>query len=375
MFQKIRQILGREYRFLNTISINKQNLIDNYHYLASLNSALQIAPVLKSNAYGHGIEVVGKILEQLHPPFLAVDSLHEAYRLTKAGVKTPILITGYIHPHNLELKKLPYDYAIFNLEMAEAVAKYQPEAGVHIFVDTGMHREGIALSELDDFLAILQQNYPKLNIVGIISHFAAGDEPKNPLTVAQVKNLKKALLIFGERHIYPKWVQMDATTGLLCDPKLQVGNLARVGRAIYGISPIPGDLNLKPVLGLTTHLAQIKSIKKGDKVGYSFTYTASKNMTIGILPIGYHDGVDRRLSNIGTATIDGIECPIIGRISMNITTIDISKVQDPKLNQEVVVYSANPKDKNSIQNVAKLCKTIDHEILSHLDPSTKRVII
>lgn len=135
------------------------------------------------------------------------------------------------------------------------------------------------------------------------------------------------------------------------------------------------DEHLKPILQLKTKLIQIKPLQKGDRVGYDGTFSAKKETTLGVLPIGYYDGVDRRLSNRGFIKLNDNFCPIVGRVSMNITTIDISKAKDAKLGDEVTIYSSNPKDLNSISTSASICKTISYDLLVNLASSTKRIIV
>lgn len=372
------KIFKRNYRSLNEIEISKSNLLRNLKYLSSKNRKIKIAPVLKSNAYGHGILEIAKILDQLGAPFFCVDSLYEAYQLLKANIKTPILIMGYTDPENFKVKKLPFSYAVFgDLETLNILDKYQPGCGIHIFVDTGMHREGIPLDELPSFLNHLKQ-FPNLKIEGLMSHLASAEDIKDLLNKIQIKNFKKALEICRKHKVNPKWTHIYNSDGLHNIPYVStystpgVGNLARVGLALYGISNNP---HLKPVLTLKSKIIQIKRLNKGDRIGYGGTFTAKKDTLLGVLPLGYYDGVDRRLSNKGFVTINGIPCPIIGRVSMNITTVDIIKVSNPKIGDEVLVYSQYRSDRNSIENVAKICKTIPYDILVGLAASTRRVVI
>ncbi|MFH0863747.1 MAG: alanine racemase [Candidatus Gottesmanbacteria bacterium] len=354
------RLFGNIYTPLNRIRLSEKNLQANYHYLSSLNPQIQVAPVLKSNAYGHGLTLIAKMIDKLHPPLICVDSLYEAYELFKLQINTPILIIGYVNPENLAIKSLPFSYAVFDEKTLREIIKYQPQAKIHIFVDTGMHREGITINQLPDFLANIKKY--KNNIEGLMSHLASNNEE-------QFTNFDRAQEIINNFDIKPKWIHLLNSSGLLhCKnfPHHKLGNLCRTGIALY---------DTKPVLKLVSQLVQIKKINKGDKIGYDCTFTAKKDMTIGILPIGYNDGVDRRLSNIGKVLIGKQVCPIIGRVSMNITTIDISKVNSPKIGQEVVVYSDNPKDVNSIDNVAKIIGTIPYEILIHLHPSIRREVV
>ncbi len=375
MLKSLRQVLGRNYRPLNLIEISRSNLKYNYSYLSSLNKNLKVAPVLKSNAYGHGIIPIARILDKLNPPFICVDSLFEAYALLNANIKAQILIMGYIDPKSLETKSLPLSFSVYDLIQIQSLNKYQPGAKVHIFVDSGMHREGIRTEELEKFADYIKTK-TTLKIEGLMSHFAMSDKPKDNQTKKQVEEFKKAKDILNKLGVKPKWIHIANSLGLINNKVLgNIGNMARVGLAVYGIDPEGKESKLKPILTLKTHIAQIKNLKKGEKTGYDFTFTAGKDMKIAILPIGYFDGVDRRLSSKGFVKIDGEFCPIIGKVNMNITVVDISKIKNPKPGDNVVIFSDIQSDKNSIQNTAKICGTIAYELPIYLSPTTRRVVI
>lgn len=416
MVNPLRKILGKTYHPLNKITVSQKNLLFNYQYLSSINNSIKVCPVLKSNAYGHGTAQVAKVLDHVDAPFLCVDSLYEAYELLKVKVKTPVLIMGYIDPVNLKVKRLPFSYAVYDPSLLEVIDRYQHGAGIHIKVDTGMHRLGIPINELDDFLNQLKK-FKNIHVEGLMSHFADADNPNDDLTQLQINNFKKAIEILAQNGFNPKWKHIANSDGLLdIDGKLlsDISNMARVGIASYGIHSagntysdfstsvilsredegsqqkpkrdssvsdlrrIPqndSQRQLKPVLTLTSQIVQIKTVNKGERVGYGGTFSAKSGLTLAILPIGYNDGVDRRLSNIGFVTINGVACPIVGRVSMNITAVDISKVKNAKVGQEVVVFSDNPSDPNSIENAAKLCDTIPYDLLVKLHPSIRRETI
>ena len=378
MFDQIFNFFRKSYLTLNKIEVSRDNLIQNYRYLASLDKRVKIAPVVKSNGYGHGIVNVAKILDNISFPFFCVDSLFEAYELQNANITSPILIMGYTNPENFRIKKLPFSFAIFDLETAKVLDEFQPDCKVHIFVDTGMHREGVPIKDLPKFLEEIKK-LPNIKVKGLMSHLASSEGSKDPLFLAQIKEYKKAKEILEKYKVSPKWFHISAT-GAIINPATRpiiasVSNLARAGLALYGYSSSIFDKNLKPALTLTTKIAQIKQLNKGEKIGYDGTYTAKKDIVIGVLPIGYYDGVDRRLSNKGVFLIDGVECPILGRISMNINIIDLSKVKNPKVGQEVVVYSGNPEDINSLESCAKVCNAIPYELLVNLTETTRRVVV
>lgn len=371
MLSSLFNFFSRKYETLNQIEVSKNNLSHNYSYLVSLDKRVKIAPVVKSNGYGHGITNVAKILESENPPFFCVDSLYEAYELLKAKIKTPILITGYTNPQNLKVKKLPFSYAVFTLDIAKVINEYQPQAGIHIFADTGMRREGVPVNELPAFLNELKK-LSNLKIEGLMSHLASSESKTDPIFLRQIKQFKKAKEICAKFQVNPKWFHI-AATGSIVNPETrpiitEVSNLVRAGLAVYGYSSSTYDKNLKPALTLTTRIAQIKQVSKGEKLGYDGTYTAKKDMTIAVLPVGYYDGVDRRLSNKGIFLVDNKPCPVLGRISMNINIIDISNIPDAHTGQEVIVYS-------DIGEAAKICNTIPYDLLVNLAETTRRVVV
>jgi alanine racemase len=367
--------LKKDYQPLNRIEISESALLHNYHYLSHL-SDLKVSPVFKSNAYGHGLQFVAKIFDKVGAQFFCVDSLYEAYELLKIGIKTHILIMGYTNPENFKVKKLPFSFAVYDKETLEALHKYQPHAGIHVFVDTGMNREGIRIDELEEFLECASQ-FKGIKIEGLMSHFGASGKYNDKLTQQQVENFGAAQKKLKKFGFNPQWIHHGNSSAILHSNKYKnkLGNIVRAGIDIYGIDPEGKDMKLQPALRVITTLNQVKSLKKGESVGYDFTYKAKKNLTIGILPYGYYDGLDKRLSNNGVVTIEGIACPIIGRISMNIATIDISNVPNPHVGQEVVVYSNKRADSNSVYNAAMNVGTIPYDLLVHLASSTKRIVV
>lgn len=372
MLTFIKKLGTGQYTPLNLITISKKRLLENFSLLEKMNPKIKIAPVLKSNAYGHGIDLVGKIMDKVNAPFLCVDSLYEAFQLEKANIKTPILIMGYIHPDSLKVKKLPFSFAVYDLEHAKALNKFQPGCKVHIFIDTGMNREGVAMDKLEDFV-IKVKKLKNLNIEGLMSHLASPQKKEFSQNRTQIENFKKAKELFLKNGFKIKWFHIGGSYSLL-NNIVEGCNIIRIGKALYGVTQ-DNNSGLKPILKLTTKIVQIKEIKAGDQVGYDGTFIAKKKMKIGILPLGYNDGFDRRLSNKGVVLVDGIECKILGLISMNVSTIDLTNVKKPFVGQEVVIFSDNPKDKNSVFNITKICQTVSYDILARLEESTKRVLV
>lgn len=364
--------LKKEYKPLNTIEISQSAFTHNYQYL-SKSSGLAIAPALKSNAYGHGLVLTAKQLDPLGAPFFCVDSIFEAYELLKNNIKTPVLIMGYINPDNLKVKKLPFSFAVSTVEMLETVYKYQPHAGIHVFVDTGIRREGVPMQDLPEFIKFIQSK-KGIRIEGLMAHFAASDR-FDAQTKSQVKNFQSAQKMFENAGIHPKWIHHANSSAVLNYKNYEgkIGNMARVGIALYGIDP--ENKNLKPAMQFSSTISQIKELAKGEASGYDFTFAAKKDMKIGVVSAGYNDGVDRRLSNIGFVKVGKTFCGVVGRVSMNLTVIDLTEVPNPTVGDKVIIYSNNPKDKNVISESAIVSKTIAYDLLVKLSPSTKRIVV
>lgn len=373
----IRKFLGRTYYPLNRVEINKKNLISNYLQLSKISNKIKIAPVLKSNAYGHGLLAIAKIVDEFAPPFICVDSLYEAYELYMAKIKSKILIMGYIDPENLKVKKLPFSYAVYDLKLLEVINKYQKGAGVHIKVDTGMNRLGIKINDLEAFFTQLR-NFPDITVEGIMSHFASAGNGQDEAVKLQLRNFNKALSLAKKFAINFKLSHIASSSSLLnldSNSLEKVSNLARVGLALYGINGENTKVKLKPVLSLKSRIVQIKDLVIGEKVGYNGTFKAIKPMKIGLLPLGYNDAIDRRLSNKGVVLVNGKQCKIVGMVSMNITGIDLTNVDSAKEDDEVTVISNNSKDANSISNLAKTANTIPYDILVRISSSIRREVI
>ncbi len=358
----------RRYQHLNTIRVRRSALEYNYQQLSQTHPEARIAAVLKSNAYGHGLKLVAPIFDRLKAPFLVVDSLYEAYELYKIGTKTPILIIGYTNSINFSVKKLPFEYAVSDIATARSLDRDQPGCNIHLFIDTGLCREGIVLDDLEVFISQLKQ-CRKLNVTGVCSHFS--DTTNSKSMALQINRFKEAVKVLKNNGIDPRWRHISASGGTfkVFDPMF---NLIRPGLALYGIN---STRSLRPALSFTTTIVQIKKLHKGDRIGYGATFAVEKPMTVALLPAGYYEGVDRRLSNCGFVSVANIDCPIVGVVSMNLTVIDISAVPTVKVGDRCVIYSDDPKNKNSIESAAQITKTIPSEILVHLAESVRRIVM
>jgi alanine racemase len=368
------------YTPLVEVSISKENLLHNLHTYQSAYPDLQFAPVLKSNAYGHDIGTIARLLDREKIAFFMVDSYFEALRLRRAGIRSRIAVMGYVRPEDIAKSKLrDVDFGITDIEQLAALAEIaRGPVRIHLKLDTGMHRQGIPsefLSHAEDLI----KGQPLLELVGIASHFADADGDDETFTRAQVEAwqvmAKELLLAFPSiqfRHMAAtKGVRFGADTGT---------NVARLGIGLYGFDTSPdAEVPLRPVLEMRTLIASIREIAAGESVGYNATFKADHSMHIATIPVGYYEGIDRRLSGKGAVLVHGVVCPIIGRISMNMTSIDVSQVPEVHPGDEVIAISRDSSDFNSVTRIAAAVSTSEYReteyvILTHIAPHLERVV-
>lgn len=365
-----------KYQTLNIVKVDATALRHNLALYRELAPNKMVCPVLKANAYGHGLKEVARVLDSEKPEFFVVDSLHEAYQLKKAGIKSKILILGYTFPENLLRKKLPFHFAVSDLGTARALSKYK--AKIHLKVDTGMNRMGFSLSDLTVVLESFKEL--KVEVEGVLSHLADADNEHDvSYTKNQFKKFEEAVAMVMEAGFAPKYIHIEQSAGTLHEGDF---NMVRLGIGLYGIDPFePNDMrsqklmDLKPVMQLESTLVGVRDLKKGDKVSYAGTFTAERDLKIGIIPAGYYEALPWSLGNKGVLAVKSVLCPIVGRICMNYTMVDLTGVDNPQIGDKVVIYSAEAGFKNSITNMAKLAGTIPYELLTRVNQGMRREVI
>ncbi len=373
LFRKIRS-WRFDYRPLVHVVVYKKNLLHNYNLFKKNIGQNCLWPVLKSNAYGHGLVEVAKIFDDQQCGYLIVDSYYEAMILRNEGIKTPILIIGFTFNENIIKNRLKdITFVVGDLEQIDYLSKWvKTQMKVHIKVDTGMNRQGLELGDFDRARELLLKN--KLVILeGVCSHLADGDNVDTEMTLNQIgvwNNLVDKNL--SEESI--KYWHLGASSSLFFVKKIN-GNAVRLGLGLYGFNAdSKKKLSLKPALEMKSVISSIRKVNKGERVGYNFTFMAEEDMWVATVPVGYFEGVDRRLSNIGWVKVDGVFCRIVGRVSMNIISIDVSKIEDRQVGQEVQVIGKSFDEKNSVESMARLAETIPYEILVHVERKIKRIV-
>ncbi len=361
------------YEPLVTVEVSRKNILKNLEMFLEHVSPWGVAPVLKANAYGHGLIEVARIVDaHAHVPFVVVDSYYEALRLRNEHVTSPILVIGHTLSHNIKKNTMHgISFSVGSLHQLKEIAETNAPVSVHLKFDTGMHRQGIMPKELSRAVEIVA-SHPHLHVEGICSHLADADGDDEILTTAQIKLWNDIASKWRKAFSQTKYFHLSATAGVRLAGKIDA-NVGRLGIGLYGISDvIPG---LAPALSMKTSVTGLRTIQKGERVGYGFSWTAARDTRVATIPVGYYEGIDRRLSNKGFVRVRGKECPIIGRVSMNMTTVDVTDVPDVKEGDGVEVISTKFEARNSITYMAELCDTIPYDILVHIPSALRRTVI
>jgi alanine racemase len=351
--------------------------LNNYDFFKKIVGNGQVWPVLKANAYGHGIGQVTKILLKRDFEYFVVDGYQEVLEIRKI-TNRPVLMIGTILPCNfLRIKWKNLAIMVQDKISIKELGKLNKRIKIHLKINTGMNRQGIEIVDLRSLIGEIKK-YPKLELEGVFSHLANADDIDNASNLKQLDKFKRAVEVI-ENDFYVRYCHLAATAGVIKiqDPKI---NAIRLGIGLYGINNLDKKdkyykkfANLKPVLRFKAVFTKISQIEKGDEVSYGGTFVADKKMNIGIIPVGYFEGLDRRLSNKGFVKYKNKFYPIIGRVCMNMAVVNLENTK-AELFDEVEVVSTNPKDKNSIEKMAELAQMIPYELLVGINSSIRRVV-
>ena len=348
------------------LELDLNKLANNFNYLKSkLKPDTKIIAVVKAYAYGHGDIEIASYLEKLGAHAFWVADFEEGTRIRKSGIKIPIIIANPGTKSTQQIIDNKLDVVIYNSELLHLYGKLNKEIRIHIKFDTGMNRYGFDASEVNELVANLQK-YPKLKTQSICSHLAASDNStEDSFTNAQFQVFEKVSSSFSKGINQLIDTHILNTNGVLRFPNKEY-EMVRLGIGLYGVS---NDDNLQQISTLKSVISQVRIIKKGSKVGYDASFLAKEDMKIGVVPFGYADGLNRKLSiNNGVIIVQNIACPIIGKISMDSCMIDL-KGTTAKIGDEVVIFG----DKNTISSIANKLSTIPYEIFSSLNRRIKRI--
>lgn len=371
------------------VEISNRNLYSNYKILKSIvGDKRALYCVVKANAYGHGFDEVLTSLYSNGVRHFMVDDVEDAIFIKKKYKSANVLLAGYFSNSYIdEIASLGISFVVGNLQKLNSLVKvsFSNNARIHLKIETGFNRQGFQLSELKKVLKIIKRYASKFDLEGLYSHFAVSDEKAGEMfTKSQIKKFKQAVDLVGDFDLKPKYIHLASSGGLISYLNSWF-NTVRIGILLYGMFPSSysekvfnkkwPNKELKPVLSWKTKIAQLKTINKGESVSYGCTWKAKKKTTIAVLPIGYYDGYDRKLSNEGMVIIKGKLAPVVGRVTMNMTVVDVSKIQNIKVDDEVILIGGTSSCTMSADSIADKIKTINYEITTRINSRIKRVVV
>lgn len=365
------------------IELDVRALKQNVAYLrACLPQTCKLMPAIKADAYGHGADLIAGELQKLGIDAFCVASVGEGVNLRKRGIKGVILILGYTYPQEFALlHRYRLTQTIVDYDYAVQLNQFGKKIHVHIGIDTGMHRIG----ERCEHIEKLAQIFEMQNIVidGMFTHLCVSDSQKpqdQSYTKCQAQAFYQTAHKLQERGYPCPKVHMLASYGILNYPQF-AGDYARVGIALYGVLSTKEDTmgiqgHLQPVLSLKARVVTVKELYAGESVGYGLSYTADCDRKIAVLAIGYADGLPRTLSEgIGSVLLHGQVAPVIGRICMDQTIIDISGIRHVEAGDIAVFIGRSGGLEISACDLAQQAGTIANEILSRMGQRLERILV
>ncbi len=365
---------------LSYAEINLANILHNINEIKRVSGCKHIIAPMKANAYGHGLVPVSKFLEKKGIEHLAVAFSSEGRILRENGIKIPILILSAIEEMNdiIKYQLIPTIYSIEFLRELKKLAKANHcRIPVHIDIDTGMGRTGIFPHETEKIFSELTEGN-HLELKGLYTHLSSSDNKADPFTQKQIELFTITLGKLLSRGAHPTYIHCANSGGILNFPGTGRGpfNALRPGIMLYGCSPDnkpQKKLTLKPALSLKSQIFYLKTVKKNTAIGYNHTYRTRTTETIATVAIGYGDGFHRHLSNKGRCLVNGQWAPIVGRISMDQTTIKLPNKNFAKPGDLATFIGQDSKKKITVEEMAIELQTIPYEIFCHLNERVTRV--
>lgn len=361
---------------------------------------VELAAVVKANAYGHGWREIAELAARHGADSFAVHSLDEALALRGAGHRRDILVMGHVPLARLE-EGLAADLrlALYNLESGRALAALAADAGrtarIHLKVETGTHRQGVAAEDLPAFLELLRTS-PQLRLDGIYTHFAnIEDTTEHAYAELQLQRFEQALrevsaagLPADPAHAQAPRRHAACSAAILLFPETYF-DMVRLGISQYGLWPsretllsyqegpggVAGALPLQPVLTWKARVSQVKWVPADAYIGYGCTFQPTRATRLAILPVGYADGYDRGLSNQAWVLIHGQRAPVRGRVCMNLTMVDVTDIPQVAVEDEVVLIGRQGSQEIKAGQLAALIGSIHYEVVSRLSPAIERRIV
>jgi alanine racemase len=339
-----------------------------------LPAGTKLIAMLKADGYGHGAVELARRCKPERVAMIGVALLEEALELRRAGITLPILVLGPLSEHQVRLA-LEHDITLGvpgpeELEIVAAVAR-ETDVAIHLKLDSGMGRMGVVESELPRAMELIR-SAPRLRVEALYTHLANAGTPGDPFTSDQlarfdtlVETLREAGLSAPAHHVANSAATMR---GII------PGDYARVGIALYGAEPLDvHSPRLEPVLRWRTAIGRLKELPPGHAIGYGTTFHTTRPSRIATLPVGYADGYRRGLSNWGEVLVRGKRAPVVGRVSMDLVTIDVTGIDDAAVGEEVVLLGRQGSDEIPAEEIAAKLDTISYEVFCGIGKRVPRI--
>jgi len=337
----------------------------------------RLIAVLKADGYGHGAVPLAKVCSRHHVAMIAVSLLEEAIELHRAAIDVPILILGPLtHEQIGRAAELQFSIGVVGPEELGAVCAesrhLKKPIRIHLKLDSGMGRMGLVETDLPRVTVELS-HAPFVQLDAIYTHFANASAPADPYTERQIVNFTRMIRSLRDSGVHVPLHHLAnsaATVQRLTAP----GDFVRVGISLYGGEPLDaGDSRLLPLMRWCTRVARLKALPPGHGVGYGTTFTTTRETLVATLPVGYADGYNRLLSNNAEVLIRGKRCRVIGRVSMDLLTVDVTDLDDVRIGDEVVLLGSQGEQRISAEEIAAKTGTISYEVFCAVSSRVPRV--
>jgi alanine racemase len=351
-------------------------------FKALIGPNVKLMGVVKSNAYGHGLVDTATHISEFGADWIGVDSIVEGVRLRKDGITKPILILGFTLPEMLETAVASdISLSISHFEALEAIknSTFSKKVKVHIKVDTGMHRQGFLIADVDRVLRSLKSLADKIEVEGLFTHFASAKNPSFPdYTKMQIKDFEIWRAAFRNAG-YTPITHASATAGTILFPEAHY-DMVRIGIGLYGLWPstetkafAEGRIKLTPILTWKTLVSEVKQLPMGSKISYDGTETLYRDSVVGVCPIGYWHGFPRNLSAIGHVLAGGVRAKVLGRVTMDMIMVDLTDCGTVSVGDEAVIIGKQGSASTTTEDMARLSDASWYEIVTRINPLIKKI--
>ncbi len=370
--------MEKQPQLLQWLEIDLDALTHNVKALrAHLRAGTRFMAVVKKNAYGHGALAVSRAVLEAGADCLGVHCLEEAQELREGGIPAPILIMGPVLPSQAAvIIKRRLTATVIDKELARALAdagqRLSAVAEVQVKIDSGLNRFGVSPGEAPELINYLF-TLPNIKVASLYSHFSSADEPDETPTRLQLERFLKLARLFPQIEL----LHAANSAAALHFPETHL-HMVRVGISLYGFYPSATArkaVPLKPVLSLKTRVVRVHSIKAGEGVSYGLTWTASRDSTVALIPLGYGYGLPRLLSNCGEVLLRGRRAPIRGVVCMDQSIVDVTDIPNVRVGDEVTIIGRQGSEEITAGEIAELARTIHYEVVTRLPAALPRLYL